>query len=37
VHRTSQVTGAVIRDVYGGEVRMVEHCDAVSHEGHAHG
>jgi len=35
VHPTSQLTGAVIRDLYGGEVRMVRH-DEFSPFGHTH-
>jgi len=35
VHPTSQVTGEVIRDMYGEEVRMVRHDKFFSH-GHAH-
>jgi len=31
VHPTAEITGAVIRDVYGGEVRMVRH-DEFSHD-----
>ncbi len=33
VHPTSQMTGAAIRDIYGGEVRMVRH-DEFSPSGH---
>jgi len=35
VHPTSQITGAMIHDIYGGEVRMVRH-DELSHAGHTH-
>ncbi len=35
VHPTSQVTGEAIRDIYGGEVRMVHH-DEFSPFGHTH-
>ena len=35
VHPTSQITGAMIHDIYGGEVRMVRH-DELSHFGHSH-
>ncbi len=32
IHPTSQITGEVIRDLYGGEVRMVQHADTVAKE-----
>ncbi len=35
VHPTSELTGDSIRDLYGGEVRMVRH-DEFSPHGHAH-
>jgi len=35
VHPTSEMTGEAIRDIYGGEVRMVRHDEFFSH-GHAH-
>ncbi len=35
VHPTSAMTGDAIRDIYGGEVRMVRH-DEFSPPGHAH-
>jgi zinc transport system ATP-binding protein len=35
VHPTSEMTGEAIRDIYGGEVRMVRH-DEFSCEGHKH-
>ncbi len=35
VHPTSEMTGAAIRDIYGGEVRMVRH-NEFSPFGHAH-
>jgi zinc transport system ATP-binding protein len=34
VHPTSQITGQVIQDIYGGQVRMVRHGDALSHGEH---
>jgi zinc transport system ATP-binding protein len=37
VHPTNRLTGAVIRDIYGGDVHVVDHGASVSHEGHAHG
>ncbi len=36
VHPTSDITGEVIRDIYGGEVRVVRH-DRHGPEEHAHG
>ena len=33
VHPTSEMTGEAIRDIYGGEVRMVRH-NEFSHYGH---
>jgi zinc transport system ATP-binding protein len=36
IHRTSEMTGDAIRDIYGGDVRRVHH-DAGSHSGHNHG
>jgi zinc transport system ATP-binding protein len=35
VHPTSQLSGQTIRDIYGGEVRMVRHDEFTTH-GHAH-
>jgi zinc transport system ATP-binding protein len=35
IHRTSEMTGEAIRDIYGGEVRRVLH-DDHSHRGHGH-
>jgi zinc transport system ATP-binding protein len=35
IHRTSQMTGDTIRDLYGGEVRMVRH-DEFTPFGHSH-
>jgi zinc transport system ATP-binding protein len=35
VHPTSEMTGAAIRDIYGGEVRMVRH-NEFSSFGHSH-
>ncbi len=35
VHPTSQVTGEAIRDIYGGEVRIVRH-NELSPFGHGH-
>ncbi|MGD0898369.1 MAG: ABC transporter ATP-binding protein [Thermoguttaceae bacterium] len=36
VHPTSQITGELIRDIYGGDVRMVRHGDVVCHREHVH-
>jgi zinc transport system ATP-binding protein len=36
VHPTSQVTGEVIQDIYGGDVRMVRHDHRCSERGHEH-
>jgi zinc transport system ATP-binding protein len=35
IHRTSEMTGDAIRDIYGADVRRVHH-DDLSHLGHAH-
>jgi zinc transport system ATP-binding protein len=36
VHPTSQITGAMIQDIYGDNVRAVHHHDGASLSGHAH-
>ena len=36
VHPTSAITGEVIADLYGGDVRLVRHDHRCSEEGHAH-
>lgn len=36
VHPTSDVTGEVIRDLYGGDLRMVRHDHRCAEEGHRH-
>ena len=36
VHPTAQLTGERIREMYGGEVRMVRHSDVVCHREHVH-
>ncbi|MCP4574356.1 MAG: ABC transporter ATP-binding protein [bacterium] len=36
VHPTSEVTGEVIADLYGGDVRLVRHDHRCSEEGHRH-
>jgi zinc transport system ATP-binding protein len=33
-HPTSQITGELIREMYGGDVRMVRHSDVVCHREH---
>jgi zinc transport system ATP-binding protein len=35
VHPTSQLTGELIREIYGGDVRMVRHSDVVCRREHA--
>jgi zinc transport system ATP-binding protein len=37
MHPTSQITGAMIQDIYGGNVRAVHHHDDISHAGCQHG
>ncbi|HOX37157.1 MAG TPA: ABC transporter ATP-binding protein [Candidatus Brocadiia bacterium] len=37
VHPTSNITGEVIRDIYGGDMRIVRHDHRCSEEGHKHG
>jgi len=36
VHPTSEITGASIQDIYGGNVRAVHHHNDISFSGHAH-
>lgn len=36
VHPTSELTGEVIREMYGGDVRMVRHDHCCSEQGHSH-
>jgi len=36
VHPTSELTGQVIQDIYGGDVRMVRHDHRCSAQGHEH-
>ena len=36
VHPTSQVTGELIREIYGGEARLVRHGDIVCRREHVH-
>ncbi len=37
VHPTSEVSGAMIRDIYGGDIRMIRHDHRCAAEGHLHG
>jgi len=37
VHPTSDVTGKVIQDLYGGDYRMVRHDHRCAEDGHTHG
>ena len=38
IHPTSELTGALIRDMYGGDIRMIRHDHRCSEEGHcSHG
>ncbi|MFH1742106.1 MAG: metal ABC transporter ATP-binding protein [bacterium] len=37
VHPTSDITGEVIKDIYGGDLRMVRHDHRCSEKGHTHG
>jgi len=34
VHPTSEITGEVIQEIYGGDVRMVRHDHACTEGGH---
>jgi zinc transport system ATP-binding protein len=36
IHPTSDITGEVIREIYGGDMRMVRHDHRCSEEGHEH-
>lgn len=37
VHPTSEISGAMIRDIYGGDIRMIRHDHRCAEEGHIHG
>lgn len=37
VHPTSELTGEIIKDIYGGEICMIRHDHRCSEEGHEHG
>ena len=36
VHPTSRLTGAMIQEMYGGDVRMVRHSDVICRREHVH-
>ena len=36
IHPTSELTGEVIREMYGGDVRMIRHDHCCSEQGHSH-
>jgi zinc transport system ATP-binding protein len=36
IHPTSEITGEIIRDIYGGDIRMIRHDHRCSAEGHFH-
>jgi zinc transport system ATP-binding protein len=37
IHPTSELTGRLIRDMYGGDLQMIRHDHRCSSEGHKHG
>ena len=37
IHPTSELTGRLIRDMYGGDLHMIRHDHRCSSEGHKHG
>ena len=37
VHPTSELSGTMIRDIYGGDIRMIRHDHRCAAEGHIHG
>ncbi len=37
IHPTSELTGELIRDMYGGDIKMIRHDHHCSAEGHSHG
>lgn len=37
VHPTSEISGEMIRDIYGGDIRMIRHDHRCTAEGHIHG
>lgn len=36
IHPTSEITGEMIRDIYGGDIRMIRHDHRCAEEGHFH-
>lgn len=36
IHPTSEITGEVIQDIYGGDLKMVRHDHCCSEQGHVH-
>jgi zinc transport system ATP-binding protein len=36
IHPTSEITGEIIQDIYGGALKMVRHDHCCSEQGHAH-
>lgn len=36
IHPTSDITGEIIRDIYGGDVKMIRHDHHCSEKGHSH-
>lgn len=36
IHPTSELTGEIIREMYGGDIRMVRHDHCCSEQGHSH-
>ncbi|MCF8070324.1 MAG: ABC transporter ATP-binding protein [Desulfobacterales bacterium] len=36
-HPTTEINGAVIKEIYGGDIRMIRHDQRCSEEGHSHG
>ncbi len=37
IHPTSELTGELIQEMYGGDLRMIRHDHSCSEEGHVHG
>ncbi len=37
IHPTSELTGKLIRDMYGGDLQMIRHDHSCSNKGHQHG
>lgn len=36
IHPTSEITGEIIQDIYGGDIKMVRHDHCCSEQGHVH-